>query len=172
MTPLAALLGLYRGIERVFLWLAHAALLAMMAATALDALLRYLFTYPLNGVQELADEFFMPALIYLAVAHIYGAGGHIRITGTLELLPAAAQRILLLLSDLATFLFFVAITYGVTVRAIEAREFREYSSSPLDYLIWPSFAIVAIGSALMSLRVLAAIVTARHPMAAAHDQVE
>lgn len=154
----------YRGIEAVGLWLAHGALLAMMATTAADALLRYLFNSPLNGVQELADEFFMPALVFFMISNIYSTGGHIRISGVLELFPRAVQRAVLFLCDLAALTMFAMITYGLTDRTIEAYVSREYSSSPLDYLIAPSYGIVAFGSAMMCLRILQAVVTARHPM--------
>lgn len=168
MSVSTAIGRVYRGIETVGLWLAHGALLAMMATTAADALLRYLFNSPLNGVQELADEFFMPALVFFMISNIYSTGGHIRITGVLELFPAAVQRAMLFVCDLAALAMFGMITYGLTDRTVEAYVSREYSSSPLDYLIAPSYGIVAFGSAMMSLRILQAVITARHPMGGQH----
>jgi TRAP-type C4-dicarboxylate transport system permease small subunit len=64
--------------------------------------------------------------------------------------------------DILTAMLFALIAYGVFQRTLTAYRMNEYSTSPLNYVIWPSFAIVAIGSALMVIRVLQAAV---HPSA-------
>ena len=155
----------YDALNRVFVALGHVALFGMMALTSIDALSRYLFTRPLGGMEELTDEFFMPALVYLVAAHIYDQGGHIRITTVMDFFPPWLRRASLWLGDVAGTVFFGLITYGVSTRMIEAYRIQEYSSSPLNYLLAHSYAIVAAGCALLTLRMLISVVTGRHPTA-------
>lgn len=155
--------GVYRGINRVFVALTHVALFLMMALTSIDALSRYLLHRPLGGMEELTEEFFMPALVYLVAAHIYDTGGHIRITTLSDFFPKWLQRLSVFVGDAAGTVFFALITYGVTIRMLEAYRIQEYSSSPLNYLLAHSYAIVAAGCALLTLRMLLSVVTATHP---------
>ena len=153
----------YETLNRIFVALGHVALFGMMALTSIDALSRYLFTRPLGGVEELTEEFFMPALVYLVAAHIYDQGGHIRITTVTDFFPQWLRRASLWIGDVAGTVFFGLITYGVSTRMIEAYRMQEYSSSPFNYLLAHSYAIVAAGCALLTLRMLISVVTRRHP---------
>ena len=150
----------YDGFEKVFVWLSYVALFAMTVLTTADALLRYVFNAPLHGVEEATNEFFMPALVYFAVAHIFRTGGHVRITLLSDMLPVRVQRALWCLFDLLTAALFALIAYGLFQRTWNAFRMNEYSTSPLNYVVWPSFAIVAIGSALLVVRALQAAI---HP---------
>ena len=156
-SPIAAL---YDRFEMVFVWLSYAALFAMTVLTTADAFSRYLFNAPLAGVEEATVEFFMPALVYFAVAYIFKTGGHVRITLISDLLPARLQRALWCIFDLLTAGLFALIAAGLVQRTMTALRMNEYSSSPLNYVIWPSFAIAAIGSALLVVR---AVQAAIHP---------
>lgn len=150
-------------IERLMLGLACVALLVLTLLTTADAFLRYLFNAPITGAHELSDEFLMPAVIYFAITYVYSGGGHIRITLLAHRLPDWAARAAMCFSDGIACLLFTAIAHGVWHRAFESYAFREYSTSPLDYLLAPSYAIVAAGASLMALRLAAAALTARHP---------
>ncbi len=149
--------------ERSLLVLACVALFALTLLTTADALLRYIFNAPITGSHELADEFLMPAVIYFALTYVYSSGGHIRITIVSDLLPIGMQRALLCIWDAIAAAVFAMIAHGVWHRMWESYEFREYSTSPLDYLLAPSYAIVAIGATLMAIRLALAAITARHP---------
>lgn len=166
---LRAAVGVFGVVERVMLGLACAALLALTLLTTADAFLRYLFNAPIVGAHELADEFLMPAVIYGALAYVYSTGGHIRITIASDRLPAGTQRVLMGVWDAVACALFAAIAHGVWRRAFESYAFREYSTSPLDYLLAPSYAIVATGASIMAIRLAAAALTARHPKPGGHS---
>ena len=91
---------------------------------------------------------------------MFRTGGHVRITLVSDRLPRSLQRALWCVFDLLAAALFAAISYGVAQRTLTAIRMNEYSNSPLNYVIWPSFAIVAIGSALLVVRALQA---ALHP---------
>jgi TRAP-type C4-dicarboxylate transport system permease small subunit len=144
----------YRAVETLVLWLAYAALFLMMALTTADALLRYFLNAPLHGVLELTEEFFMPMIVYFSMAYVYADNGHVRITLLADRFPAWLQRTLQALFGLVTAALFAVIGWGIGTRALASWAANEYSTSPLNYVIAPSFAIVAIGSALMIVRAL------------------
>ena len=164
-SPMQVVAAAYGALNRLFVALGHVALFGMMSLTSIDALSRYLFTRPLGGIEELTEEFFMPALVYLVAAHIYDKGGHIRITTVSDLFPAWLRRASLWIGDVAGTIFFGLIAYGVFNRMIEAYRMQEYSSSPLNYLLAHSYAIVAAGCALLTLRMFISVITGRHPAA-------
>lgn len=169
MSVLASIKAVYRAADRVLVFFAHVALLSMMVLSAMDALLRYSINYPLPGVQEASDEMLMPMLVFFVAAHVYERGGLIRISTFSDFLPVIVQRTIMTIGDLAGLIFFAVIAWGVGKRAIDAYQFQEYSPSPLNYLLYPSYLIVAIGAAFIAIRIFAAVVTARHPVAATAD---
>lgn len=158
--PRSSLAAAYDRVEGAFAYLSYAALFLMTTLTTLDAFMRYLFNLPIPGVEEATVEFFMPALVYFAVAHIFRTGGHVRITLLSDLLPARVQRVLWSVFDVLTAALFALMAYGLFHRTVSAYRMNEYSTSPLNYVIWPSFAIVAIGCVLLVIRALQAAI---HP---------
>lgn len=154
--PRSAIASACAWIEDAFTWLACLALFLMTTLTTFDALMRYLFNAPLAGVEEATVEFFMPALVYFAIAHVFRTGGHVRITLVSDRLPVRVQHVLWVIFDVLTALLFAAIAYGLCQRTLSAYRMNEYSTSPLNYVLWPSFAIVAIGAILMVVRAVAA----------------
>ena len=164
--PHRVLAAVSRGCDRVE-WvtvrLAALALTAMVALTTGDALARYFLSAPIEGAMELSNEFLMPTLVYFAISYVYKLGGHVRVSIFSDLLAPSVQRVLLRISDALTVLLFAAITWGIVSRTISSYLMNEYSSSPLGYHLAPSYAIVAVGSFLMTLRTLVATVTGQHP---------
>ena len=149
-------------IDRACLAIAHVALFAMAGLTALDTVYRYVIGRSLM-IDEVSSEFFMPAIIFLVAAHLYSNGGFIRITSFSAMMQTSVQRLILWLSDLATFLLLAAVTYELGRRAIESYRFNEYSDSPLGYMLYPSIALVAAGAGWLALRTLKSVLTGRHP---------
>jgi TRAP-type C4-dicarboxylate transport system permease small subunit len=159
-------------IEWVTVRIAALALAVMVLLTTCDALARYFFTSPIDGATEISNEFLMPILVYFSISFVYRLGGHVRVTLLSDLLPPGVQGALLRIADGATVLLFAAITWGVAVRTQNSWQMNEYSSSPLGYHLAPSYAIVAVGGALMTIRAFIAFVTGRHPSPLQAQDVE
>jgi TRAP-type C4-dicarboxylate transport system permease small subunit len=168
IAPIAAAFSV---LERIALWLAYAALIAMMALTTADAFMRYGMGRPLLGIEGLTAEVFMPAIVYLAATHVYSSGGHIRMTIVSDQLPEAVQRWLFTLYDAAGMVLMAAIAYGVGSRALQSYAFNEYSTNPIGYLLAPCFAIVAVGAGLLALRMAGSVLTGRQPTPAAESDL-
>lgn len=159
-------------IEWAIVRIAALALAVMVLLTTADALARYFLNSPITGAMELTNEFLMPALVFFTMSYVYRMGGHVRVTILSERFPPAVQRASLVLFDAVTAVLFAGLTWGVALRAIDSFGMREYSSSPLGYLLAPSFAIVAIGGALMTVRAAVAALSAHHPEIADAGDVE
>jgi TRAP-type C4-dicarboxylate transport system permease small subunit len=93
-------------------------------------------------------------IVYFSMAYVYGDDGHVRITLLADRFPAWLQKSLQGAFGLVTAALFAVIGWGIGKRALASWVANEYSTSPLDYLIAPSFAVVALGSALMVVRAL------------------
>lgn len=169
---LAPLARVCNGIEWVVVRIAALALAIMVVLTTADALARYLFNAPITGAMEFTNEFLMPALVFFTMSYVYRMGGHVRVTILSDRFPPTVQRALLALFDALTAILFAGLTWGVALRAFDSYSLREYSSSPLGYLLAPSFMIVAIGGALMTVRAAIAALTAHHPAVADAGDVE
>lgn len=146
--------------------LAALALVATVVLTTADALARYFLNSPIEGAIEINNEFLMPALVFFTMSYVYRKGGHVRVTIICDHFPPRVQTALMAVFDLLTALVFAALTYGLVVRTLDSYQMREYSASPLGYLLAPSYAIVAVGGALMTVRTFIAAVTLRHPRVA------
>jgi TRAP-type transport system small permease protein len=153
-------------IEWVTVRAAALALVLTVLLTTADALARYFLNSPIAGAIEINNEFLMPALVFFTMSYVYSKGGHVRVTIVSEHLPPRVQRALMGVFDFLTALIFAGLTYGLVLRTIDSYAMREYSASPLGYLLAPSYAIVAIGGALMTVRAFVAAVTLSHPRVA------
>jgi TRAP-type transport system small permease protein len=153
-------------IEWVTVRLAALALVLMVVLTTADALARYFLNAPIEGALEISNEFLMPALVFFTISFVYSKGGHVRVTIVSEHFPPRVQRALMAVFDFLTALVFAGLTYGLVVRTLDSYGMREYSASPLGYLLAPSYAIVAVGGALMTVRAFVAAVTFQHPRVA------
>jgi TRAP-type C4-dicarboxylate transport system permease small subunit len=80
--------------------------------------------------------------------------------------------VVLVVFDALTAALFALLAWGMLHRTLESYSLHEYSSSPLGYLLAPSFAIVVVGSILMVLRTATASITGRHPSASHSTDVD
>lgn len=149
--------------EAVIKWISYGSLCCLMLITTADAGMRYIFNAPILGAYELSKEFFMPGLVYLALSYTFNKGAHVRITILTDHLPNVVNRIMMMIFDVLAAVFFGLICYSTFLRTVTTYQLNEYSSSPLGYLIWPSFALVVIGSLFITLRLIQSFVTGKHP---------
>lgn len=171
--PVAALVKrACAAVESLCVRLAALALALMVVLMTADAFARYLLNAPIKGAMEINNEFLMPALVFFGISYVYRLGGHVRVNILSDRLPPAVQRALMIVFDTATALLFAALAWGMCARTLESFSMREYSSSPLGYLLAPSFAIVVVGAVLMTLRASVAALTGRHPSIAHPGDLE
>jgi TRAP-type C4-dicarboxylate transport system permease small subunit len=150
-------------IEQVFLWIGGAVLMFAMLLTSADALLRYLFNSPIPGAYEILQEYLIPYLVYLTIAFVFAKGGHVRVTLFTDRLPERLNQIIMMIFNGLAAALFLLIAYGSLKRTISATHLGEFSSSILSYPLAPAYFSVVIGSLFLSIRLIQAIITKKHP---------
>lgn len=90
------------------------ALLVMIALLAVQVISRYVFVASVPWTEELSRFAFL-FLVYLSASLAAKYGSHIRITAHINLLPVKAQNFVILLSDVITIGFCMAVAYWGTV---------------------------------------------------------
>lgn len=141
-------------LEKVCLAGSAVALLLMMGMTSLDVVLRKITNSSIPGLYELTEEYFMVALVFLSISHVYKQGGHVRVTLFQNMVPGFLRAPVDKLIDFLALCFFAGIGILGWKSAASALEFNELSSSILAYPIAPALFIVPMGAGLTCLRIV------------------
>jgi TRAP-type C4-dicarboxylate transport system permease small subunit len=136
--------GLFGGFLRLMALAAGWVLVALMAYTVLDVIMRYVFNRPFSGSLEIT-EFAMAIIVFLGIAYCGWVGGHVAVdiferpldNPKLRFIPA----ILLFISAL----LFAAIAWLTALDAIGA---SQRISNMMRWPHWPFQSVVAFGSAM------------------------
>ena len=140
--------------ERICLTGSAAAVGAIMFLTVVDVILRKLTNHAIPSLYELTQDYFMVAMVFLSISHVYRRGGHVRVTLFQGLIPRMMKKPLAKTLDLLVLCFFVAIGWAGWNAAVEAWEFKEVSSSIMAYPLAPALLMVPLGCGLTAVRVL------------------
>ena len=138
---------------RFLRWLALAAgwvLVALMAYTVIDVVLRYVFNNPFRGSLEIT-EFSMALIVFLGVAYCGWLGGHVAVDILERPLDDPRLRLIPVVLTLTGALLFAAIAW---LTAVEAFKFSHRISNMMRWPHWPFQATVAFGSAMYAIVLL------------------
>jgi TRAP-type C4-dicarboxylate transport system permease small subunit len=128
--------------------------LGIMAVVCYEVFMRYFMNKPTGWSVEIS-EYMLLAVVYLGAAYTFSTDGHIKVDLVIDRVPARAQRILGITSDLFT-LFFCAVLAWQTGRLTwQSFTLGWRSSSQMAISLYPFQAIVALGSLFLALQVLA-----------------
>ena len=140
--------------ERICLTGSALAMGAIMFLTVVDVILRKLTNHAIPSLYELTQDYFMVAMVFLSISHVYRRGGHVRVTLFEGLIPRMLKKPLARTLDLLMLGFFGAMAWAGWNAATEAWEFKEVSSSILAYPLAPALFMVPLGCGLTAVRVL------------------
>jgi TRAP-type C4-dicarboxylate transport system permease small subunit len=117
-----------------------------------DVMSKWLFNFPLVGTLEIVSNYYMVALIFLPLAYVQRAGGHIIV----EIFTQSLARRAILVFDAAIGLFMFAYSalfvWRTTVEAIHKTAELEYlQATGLLITIWPVRWFLPLGFAVMGL---------------------
>lgn len=133
-----------RGIDALAGFTVSLALFVVMVLTTADVVSRYFLSRPIAAALELTEAL-MAVIIFAALPLVSARGTHI----TVDLLEMAmGERVSLYLDAVVQFVCALAIgvvAWRVFVRAAQLHGYGE-TSAVLMYPVWPTAAIVALGS--------------------------
>lgn len=132
---------------------AAAGMFATMGIVAMDVVMRYVLHSPFAWAPDLLTLYLIPGMFFLGLPGSYANGAHIAVDILVpRLSPPTRLRILLLGRVLTLILFALLVIFG-TERLMEAiRDGEVQPSITLNWLIWPSAALVPLGALLVMLR--------------------
>ncbi|MDD2737224.1 MAG: TRAP transporter small permease [Desulfuromonadaceae bacterium] len=145
-------------IEKICLAGSVFALIATIILVNADVFGRQVLDMPIHGSLEIIEDYLMIALVYLSMSYVYTEGGHVRITLFRKFIPGFIKRPLDVALSVVSLLFFILLTVRGCVVTLRAFQFCELSSCVLAYPLAPAYLILALGSALLCIRILQTII--------------
>lgn len=127
--------------------------LVMMAITMADVVLRSLFNSPLEGAYEIT-EFMMAGVVFLGLAYMQRAKGHLAIEIFTERMPPWARTLVRVLGYLIALALFAAIAYETSAIAYQAWDRQDYTMGAARLPLWPVKTAIAFGSILFCIRLV------------------
>lgn len=125
-------------------------LLALMAYTVLDVVLRYVFNAPFRGSLE-TTQFAMSLIVFLAIAYCGWTGGHIAVDLFEAALDRPALRFLPAAVALTGAVLLAAVAWQTAVEAIAT---THRVSNMMRWPYYPFRLVAAFGSAAFALVLL------------------
>jgi TRAP-type C4-dicarboxylate transport system permease small subunit len=144
----------FSAVERVFIALAAFASIAIMLIVSFDTVLRYVFHSPLLWSIDVVSRYLMVATFYLAISYAFHKGDHIRLLACRPLFGTRLKGVADAVIYLASAVIFAVIFWRFTVVAIEQFETAEAAIGAYLYPTWISSALVALGSLMMTIRLV------------------
>jgi TRAP-type C4-dicarboxylate transport system permease small subunit len=133
----------------------------IMLLTSADALGRYLLNSPIIGAVEFTGEYLLVAAVFLAMAYTYQEGIFVRVTFFVSKLPHGVRFVLDHIVQAACALVCLVLLYATILQTLRIYASHTTTNSSLGYVLWPAYFIVALGLALLTLRVTADLLKVR-----------
>jgi TRAP-type C4-dicarboxylate transport system permease small subunit len=123
---------------------AGVAVLGMMAMTAADVFMRYVFNAPLGSTVDVT-QMAMVVAVFFALAHCGWTGGHVVVDVVAGVLPRVLLRPIAVATDLVGTALMLGIAWQSVVAAVDYAETGEVSFT-IQVPLYPFLAVVAAGS--------------------------
>nr|WP_320178649.1 TRAP transporter small permease [Roseovarius pacificus] len=145
-------------IERIALFIACVAVVALMMLVALDASMRYLFNNPLGFTADAVVLYLLPASMFCAFSYTFRRGGHVAVDAIANTFPDRMVHFIL-------GVLFLAAAYPVAEMALGGGRITweswingEITGGGHPTPVWLSKVLVPVGMGLLSLRLCHAAV--------------
>jgi TRAP-type C4-dicarboxylate transport system permease small subunit len=123
----------------------------VMAFVGAEVAMRYLFNAPIPGHLE-GSELLMPMIVFLAISYTQATHGHVGMDLVLETLAPRMRRIATMGTLLLSIFICAVLAYFSGKNALQLWRFDDVTMTPPYFKTWPSAAAIAVGYALISLR--------------------
>ncbi|TCP51859.1 TRAP-type C4-dicarboxylate transport system permease small subunit [Tamaricihabitans halophyticus] len=146
-----------RSVERAGIVLSGLALALMAAFMVVEVLLRYVFGAPLSWSLGFITEYLMIGMFFCGLSYTFRVGGHIQIDAVFRRFPAPVRRVLDIVGNVLSTVFFAVICYAgvlVTSDAFGDGDVPPPGGSELSWPTWTSHVFVPLGAAVLILRIV------------------
>lgn len=124
----------------------------MMVLTSLDVAMRYAFNSPLPWVYDVTILYLLPAAFVFGFSYTLRSNNHISVDFFARWLPVSIQKYWATLSSAVAGIIFLYIAFIASEVAWDAWVNEDVMFGTLNWLMWPSNAVIPIGLAPLALR--------------------
>jgi TRAP-type C4-dicarboxylate transport system permease small subunit len=145
-------------IENLLMLVACVAACLVVGITTADVVFRYGLTSPLNWAHDVITQYLLIAMFFLSLPYVMRVGGHMRLDYLARRVGSPVLRnALVLLGDVVALLVVVGIAYGGWSTMLSSYAGNDSLPDIVPLPTWPSYAMVALGSAILALRLVVRI---------------
>lgn len=145
---------LITAVEKAFLYLTGAGLLAIMLVIVVDVVMRYFFSSPLSWSYDLISIYLVTLVFFLALADTFRGGGHIKV----DLFEALRGSRLLAVAEIIGYcmamVFFSMILQQMIATGLEGFIADDVLDGAIPWPTWPPYLLGALGVGLLILRLM------------------
>lgn len=131
--------------------------LALMLHVIADVVGRQLFNSPIKGTLDVTSDWWMVALVFLALGYAQQQREHVRATVVPEILPERWKRIIEVFATALLMLLALAIAYYGFREALDSRAINESSEDVRSIPIWPPKFLIPLGALSLALQCVASM---------------
>jgi TRAP-type C4-dicarboxylate transport system permease small subunit len=141
-------------LERIVTSVAVACLFAIMLIVVADVFMRYAINRPFSFTYDLVGLYLMAGLFYLALSQTYAIHAHVSVDILVHRFSIPARRICEIITCLCGVAVFALITWLGLDRALESYASGDVLAGAIPWPSWVSAALVPLGCAVLTLRLL------------------
>jgi TRAP-type C4-dicarboxylate transport system permease small subunit len=146
-------------VNKAIMFGASLALIAASLILSYSVLVRYYFRAPTYWQDE-ASVFLLVGATFLTAAHVQARRGHVGIDAIVGFLSPEANRIRMLLVDVASFAFCAFFSWKSWTLFYEAWDEGQVTSSTWGPPLWIPYSVMAAGMSLLCVQIALQIVVA------------
>jgi TRAP-type C4-dicarboxylate transport system permease small subunit len=140
--------------ESSFLFLSSIALFAIMIIVTIDVVMRYIFNQPLEWAYDVISLYLMVSVFFFALSDTLHEHGHVSIDVLIKYIPGWLRHGGETIGyAIATFVF-ALVTLQAVERMSESYRLDEMMASAYNWITWPAYFPVVVGTALLTIRSL------------------
>lgn len=159
----------FRPVENAAALVGATMMLLAMALMTLDAILRYLFTSPIEFASRLIEFYLMVGMFAMPLAWGFRTGGYIRIIAAVALLPERFRYLVLRLGLLVSAIYVAMLAWTSGLHFLDAWQRDEVYVGVWDWSVGWSWIWVPTGLALLALRLLLLTIGPASELSAANN---
>lgn len=138
--------------------LASIPMFAIMALVGAEVVARYFFRSPIAWAHDVLTMYLIPAMFFFGLPGAYRRNAHVAVDFVVRRLGRRARRVASMLGNVAGFVLFACILWFSAEHAIDSYRSAEIVPGVAAFPVWPSFAMVTLGCALILLRLLEEVI--------------
>lgn len=150
--PVIGMIGrTLRLVETALAYVATAITVFVMLFVGAEVLMRYALDAPIPGHLE-GSELLMPIIVFLALSYTQGTHGHVGMDLFLDSLSSRARRHATMATLLFSLIMCAILAWFSGKNAFQLWQYGDVTMTPPYFKTWPAAASIALGYALISLR--------------------